>query len=148
MILLIRHITTYLAITSKWFKFHYDSINSSEGIKEYTCKTWFKFHYDSINSAVWIDCNEIISIYLNSIMILLIHFHDGCWLCRGFHHLNSIMILLIPVRGWGVKIRLLKFKFHYDSINSFLLPVLSDLNSIMILLIRIAFVCAYGDIFI
>ena len=72
MILLIRHITTYLAITSKWFKFHYDSINSIPGafilgylenlnsimillilIKNNTDNTSsiiFKFHYDSINS--------------------------------------------------------------------------------------------------
>ena len=55
----------------------------------------FKFHYDSINSAVWIDCNEIISIYLNSIMILLI-------LC--FAGSNTLTTTI--------------FKFHYDSINS------------------------------
>ena len=94
MILLIRHITTYLAITSKWFKFHYDSINSIPGafilgylenlnsimillilIKNNTDNTSsiiFKFHYDSINS-----------IFLSTITLIF---------------------------KW--------FKFHYDSINS------------------------------
>ena len=94
MILLIQlsHLHNWFRVLQ--FKFHYDSINSSEGIKEYTCKTWFKFHYDSINSAVWIDCNEIISIYLNSIMILLIR--QSLQRCSNtIKHLNSIMILLI-----------------------------------------------------
>ena len=50
MILLIRHITTYLAITSKWFKFHYDSINSLFLLSLLYALYRFKFHYDSINS--------------------------------------------------------------------------------------------------
>ena len=116
MILLIRHITTYLAITSKWFKFHYDSINSSDGIKEYTCKTWFKFHYDSINSKYPKELHRLM-INLNSIMILLI-------LC---------CLIFICIITW--------FKFHYDSINSlcsFTALLLNlNLNSIMILLIPV-----------
>ena len=140
MILLIQlsHLHNWFRVLQ--FKFHYDSINSSEGIKEYTCKTWFKFHYDSINSAVWIDCNEIISIYLNSIMILLILFiiifFDFGFRLFKFHYdsINSR-------KEFADKAEIGVFKFHYDSINSttgtiYRKLAFIDLNSIMILLIH------------
>ena len=76
-------------------------------------------------------------------------------------HLNSIMILLIPI-AWSLTCRSHSFKFHYDSINSskderyyvlfvtfkfhydsinsymkqMFMGIRSNLNSIMILLIR------------
>ena len=54
--------------------------------------------------------------------------------------LNSIMILLIPLRKLQDSLIPI-FKFHYDSINSNKnlsnRSVLTDLNSIMILLIRL-----------
>ena len=51
------------------------------------------------------------------------------------------MILLIPNSSSEYSAPSLPFKFHYDSINSEKTPVVSDLlknlNSIMILLIRV-----------
>ena len=67
MILLIRHITTYLAITSKWFKFHYDSINSVSSSVTSGTSSKFKFHYDSINSCM-------ASLYKGSFSLFKFHY--------------------------------------------------------------------------
>ena len=60
----------------------------------------------------------------------------------GIRHLNSIMILLIPIAVLLKMVRL-TFKFHYDSINSRwesgISPWQGHLNSIMILLILYSF---------
>ena len=77
----------------KKFKFHYDSINSTIAAKMLQYNKAFKFHYDSINSAIGP-------------------------LSIGFgKDLNSIMILLIPLRKLQDSLIPI-FKFHYDSINS------------------------------
>ena len=53
------------------FKFHYDSINSSEQAEANQMFMEFKFHYDSINSLA-AEKRTVYSYNLNSIMILLI----------------------------------------------------------------------------
>ena len=79
-------------------------------------------------------------IHLNSIMILLIQvkIRDTTFCLL---HLNSIMILLIRLATLAIGIEI-KFKFHYDSINSgnnnpMQMVQQVNLNSIMILLIPI-----------
>ena len=78
----------------------------------------FKFHYDSINS------------------------HTAPYIIAALRfYLNSIMILLIPLKDRSAGESSSSFKFHYDSINSIKksqknLFVLY-LNSIMILLIQL-----------
>ena len=77
-------------------------------------------------------------LHLNSIMILLIQvkIRDTTFCLL---HLNSIMILLIRLATLAIGIEI-KFKFHYDSINSgnnnpMQMVQQVNLNSIMILLI-------------
>ena len=52
MILLILETGYTVDPESSTFKFHYDSINSTEHVELTTWKYEFKFHYDSINSFV------------------------------------------------------------------------------------------------
>ena len=98
------------------FKFHYDSINSQRHPKIVAFGPQFKFHYDSINSLIGRRLSTK-QLHLNSIMILLIHVNKICN-ALGYKYLNSIMILLIHTCPSIDIIYELKFKFHYDSINS------------------------------
>ena len=70
---------------------------------------------------------------LNSIMILLIHVNKICN-ALGYKYLNSIMILLIHTCPSIDIIYELKFKFHYDSINSRpkIIPYLSQKTSLIL----------------
>ena len=77
------------------FKFHYDSINSTQASGLCQLLRLFKFHYDSINSASMSHNLLTVLRHLNSIMILLILFYICIILCDN-----------------------MPFKFHYDSINS------------------------------
>ena len=55
--------------------------------------------------------------HLNSIMILLIPIRLLCPYMK-ISHLNSIMILLILKMRSHIQVQEVPFKFHYDSINS------------------------------
>ena len=74
MILLIPSGTKKQVVIPTLFKFHYDSINSGASGEVWSSWWKFKFHYDSINSKLPIRK-----------------------VAQGHSHLNSIMILLIPV---------------------------------------------------
>ena len=78
------------------FKFHYDSINSRISGIDATAIPVFKFHYDSINSIFYKSQTKNEESHLNSIMILLIPLLGILAIPCGLN-LNSIMILLILI---------------------------------------------------
>ena len=79
----------------------------------------FKFHYDSINSTTGTIYRKLAFIDLNSIMILLIR-DKMRRRVMTIANLNSIMILLIRSSNHSMPIYPNSFKFHYDSINSYI----------------------------
>ena len=119
MILLILFIIIFFDFGFRLFKFHYDSINSRKEFADKAEIGVFKFHYDSINSTTGTIYRKLAFIDLNSIMILLIR-DKMRRRVMTIANLNSIMILLIRSSNHSMPIYPNSFKFHYDSINSYI----------------------------